>query len=271
MTIGANQNDGVVDPSLSQEGEVNPAVTSGADSLPSANADQEPVTDPAVEPPKTFTKEELEAELARERRKWEREQEAQKALPPELEVPTDPITPDQFETPEEYAEALAVRKAAEIVRDRENARRASEINMTFAEREEKAREKYPDYDQVARRNDLAINQTMAQIIKSSEKGAEMAYYLGSNPDEAYRIFQMSPVQQAMEMGKIEAKVSAGHSPTPVRKASSAPDPINPVVSNTSSAPVYDTTDPRSTTVMTTSEWIEADRRRQIRNMQARNR
>jgi hypothetical protein len=93
----------------------------------------------------------------------------------------------------------------------------------------------------------------------------MAYYLGSNPKEAERISRLSPLSQAKELGKIEAKLSDN---PPVKKTSSAPAPIAPVTARSSGSPATDTTDPRSIKSMSTSEWIEAERQRQVKKWEA---
>ena len=76
---------------------------------------------------------------------------------------------------------------------------------------------------------------------------------------------MPVLMQAKEIGKIESKLSDN---PPIKKSTSAPPPINPVTSRSSGNPSYDTTDPRSIKTMSTSEWIEADRQRQIRKYEA---
>jgi hypothetical protein len=106
---------------------------------------------------------------------------------------------------------------------------------------------------------------MAQAVRASDIGPEIAYWLGSNVKEADRIARLDPVLQAKEIGRIEAKLA---SDPPVKRTSSAPAPIRPVTARTSGNPSYDTTDPRSTKAMTTSEWIEADRLRQIKKWEA---
>lgn len=232
----------------------------------------EPETqEPVEETPKTFTQEELDAivgkRLAKAERQWQREQAARAVEAPKP-VPTTPPTADQFETYEQYAEALAERKAVELVRQREIARQVNEIESTYAEREEKAIEKYDDFREVAYNDNLPITPEMAATIKESEVGPDLAYWLGSNPKEASRISRLSPLQQARELGKIEAKLDTS---APVKKTSSAPAPIKPVTARTTNNPSYDTTDPRSTKTMTDSEWIEAERRRQIRNLEAQHR
>ena len=109
---------------------------------------------------------------------------------------------------------------------------------------------------------------MAETIQSSDIGPELAYYLGSNPKEADRISRMTPLGQAKEIGKIEAKLASA---PPIKKTTSAPAPISPVTARSSGAPALDTTDPRSIKSMTTSQWIEAERARQIKKQQAQNR
>ena len=109
---------------------------------------------------------------------------------------------------------------------------------------------------------------MAQAVQASDAGPDIAYYLGSNPKEADRISRLSPILQAKEIGRLEAKIA---SDVPVKRSTSAPAPISPVTARTSGNPSYDTTDPRSTKTMTTSEWIEAERQRQTKKWQAQNR
>jgi hypothetical protein len=107
---------------------------------------------------------------------------------------------------------------------------------------------------------------MAQSIQASDNGPEVAYHLGANPREAERISRLSPIMQAKEIGKIEAQLAAN---PPIKKTSNAPSPISPVTARTTGSPSYDTTDPRSIKTMSTSEWIEADRLRQMKKQEAR--
>ena len=227
---------------------------------------QQPEEQPAA---KTFTQEELDAaigkRLAREQRKWEREQSRRIAETQTTMAPADLPTADQFETPEAYAEALAERKAEELVRQREIQKQQAALVESYHEREEEARNKYDDFEQVAYNPQLRITNVMAETIQASDVGPDVAYYLGSNPKEADRISRMAPLQQAKEIGRIEAKLAA----EPVtKKTSSAPAPIAPVTARTSGTPSYDTTDPRSTKTMSTSEWIEQERLRQIKKYEA---
>ena len=230
-----------------------------------------PETPAEQEAAKSFSQEELDAivgkRLAREQRKWEREQaqrletvQAQKAA-----TPRHDLSPDQFDTYEDYADALAEYKAEELLARRETARQHQDLLEHYHNREETARDRYDDFEQVAYNPNLSITDAMAQSIQASDNGPDVLYYLGSNPDEAYRIARLSPLLQAKEIGKLEAGMASN---PPVKKTSTAPAPIAPVTARASGAPIYDTTDPRSTKSMSTSEWIDAERRRQIKKYEA---
>jgi hypothetical protein len=245
-----------------------PKVTATTDQAQNAPEVAEQSTEQQTEE-KRFTQAEIDAmiskRLAREQRKWEREQRLKAATP---ELPATPPSQEQFESPEAYAEALAERKAAELLARREAERQQAEVLESYHEREEEARNKYEDFEQVAYNPRLPITQVMAETIRASEIGPEVAYYLGSNPKEADRIAKLSPFLQAKEIGKIEAKLADN---PPVKKSSSAPTPITPVTPRGGNARVLDTTDPRSIKEMSTSEWIEAERQRQIKKWESQQR
>ena len=216
---------------------------------------------------KKFTQAEIDAmiskRLAREQRKWEREQQARQA---EMQAKPKELPPaDQFESPEAYAEALAVKKAEELLAQREYQKQQAAIDDAYHEREEEARAKYDDFEQVAYNPQLRVTDVMAETIKASDIGPDLAYWLGSNPKEADRISRLSPLLQAREIGKIEAKLGAE---PPQKKTTSAPEPIRPVSARAVNPGVTDTTDPRSVQTMSASEWIAAERQRQIAKAQA---
>lgn len=227
------------------------------------------VTKTEETPTKTFTQEELDAaigkRLAREQRKWEREQAARQAAQPAPKAAVEPPSIEQFSSPDAYAEALAEQKAEELIRRREAERQRSEILETYHEKEEEIRTKYEDFEQVAYNPNLPITNVMAETIQASDIGPDLAYYLGANPKEADRISRLSPYLQAKEIGRLEVKLTTEPM---TKKVSNAPEPISPNKPRSASAPVLDTTDPRSIKSMTTSQWIEAERLRQIRKLEA---
>ena len=243
--------------------EVTPAPEQAATAAPAPEVQTPPDTQQTTV--KTFTQEEVDAmigkRLARERRSWERESKPA----PQPQAPAAPVSQEQFESVEAYAEALAAQKAEQLLHQRELERQQAELLDNYHDREEKAREKYDDFEQVAYNPSLKVTTVMAQTIQASDVGPEVAYFLGLNPKEAERISKLSPILQAKEIGKLEAKVA--ESP-PVRRPSNAPAPITPVAAQSAGTPAYDTTDPRSIKNMSTSEWIAAERQRQIRKWEA---
>ena len=227
-----------------------------------------PEVAPEVES-KVFTQGELDAaigkRLAREQRKWEREQKQAEAPKP---VPVEQVLPDQFTTTEEYVEALTTSKAQQIVQQQQFEQQRQELLGGYHDKEEVARDKYEDFEQVAYNPKLPITDVMAQTIQASDNGPDIAYYLGTNPKEADRISRLVPLLQAKEIGRLEAKVAS----EPVTKrTSSAPAPISPVTPRNGGSSSFDTTDARSIKTMTTSQWIEADRARQLKKQEARTR
>ena len=252
--------------------EVNELAETPAPELEATAAPDPEVTTPEEKPAeqtKVFSQEEVDAligkRLAREQRKWERQQQALKAQQPV--APAELPPPEQFDSTEAYAEALAQRKAEELLAQREAQRQQAEMLEAYSELEEEARAKYDDFEQVAYNPRLPITDTMAQAIRASDIGPEIAYYLGSNPKEAERISRLPGILQAKELGKVEAKLA---SDPPTKKTSNAPAPITPVTTRSAGGPAYDTTDPRSIKTMSTSEWIAAERQRQIKKLESRN-
>lgn len=217
---------------------------------------------------KTFSQEELDAivgkRLAREQRKWEREQ-AQRVAETQARAPVAPPAADDFESASAYADALADQRAQELLNKREAAKAQAELLDAYHDREEEARSKYDDFEQVAYNPKLPVTDAMAQTIQASEIGPDVIYWLGSNPKEAARISALPGLLQAREIGKIEAKLATN---PPVKRTSTAPAPIAPVAARASGSSAYDTTDPRSIKTMSTSEWIEADRLRQIKKLES---
>lgn len=71
--------------------------------------------------------------------------------------------------------------------------------------------------------------TLAAMIMDSDLGVEVAQALTASPREAARLAQLSPIEQAREIGRIEARVSQPI----VRKITAAPEPVKTVGAKTS--------------------------------------
>lgn len=216
---------------------------------------------------KTFTQEEVDSiigkRLAKEQRKWERNQGLKNTSIAEIDSSTE-LSLSQFDTVEEYTDALAIQKAKQLIETQKEQEYKAKLSDNYHEIEDKIRDRYSDFDQVAYNPKITITPAMAESIYSSDIGPEIAYYLGSNPKEASRIASLSLVGQAKEIGKLEVSLVN----TPVKKTTNAPEPIKPLSSKASNQS-FDTTDPRSTSTMSTSDWIKAERERQIKKLNSK--
>ena len=156
---------------------------------------------------------------------------------------------DQREIKSLEREAEARRQAAEQAAQQTQREQVEGWNAQI----EEARGRYKDFDQVALSDNLPITSQMARVIASSDKGADVAYYLGTHKQEAAQIAQMSdPLDMARALGAIEARVSL---PQP-RTNTQAPDPVTPVKPKSSAL--------KDPSKMTMAEYIEARRTGKIK-------
>lgn len=100
----------------------------------------------------------------------------------------------------------------------------TEARAMFEDACAEARERYTDFEAVARNPTTPVSQFMAEVIVGLESGPDVLYALGKDPAHAARIAKMPPVQAALEIGRIEAGLAR---PKPITQ-SSAPAPITPV-------------------------------------------
>lgn len=209
-------------------------------------------------------------ELTRQRRDAERDRDYWRELamtksganPPATEGQTKTETTDTLKPPveadyekyEDFQRALAryeVRQefAAANARQLEAdkaaaaARRAETAKAKLLE----ASKRYEDFERVAFNDEVPISPAMAEAMQDSDKFGDIAYWLGSNPDEAARIAQLSPLAAAREIGKIEDKLL--NPPKP--KQTSAPPPVKTV--KTGDTP---TKDPSKMTIPEYRAWRE---------------
>lgn len=130
---------------------------------------------------------------------------------------------NQRQAQEFEAEAQDARKQAEIIEAAER----QLVNQSWAEKVNEAKTRYTDFEQVALAQDVPITPQIAEMLKQSDKGPDMAYFLGMNKAAAAELAALSktsPMLAAMALGRLEASLTA---PTP-RMTSQTPDPIAPV-------------------------------------------
>lgn len=131
-----------------------------------------------------------------------------------------------FTTYEEYVEALTDWKLEQRDALRKQADAQDSQRATVQAQVTAARARHDDYDQVVN-DQVSITPAMAEVMVSSENGAEIAYFLGSHPDEAARISKLSPAAAGLALGKIEASLnleSSAAQPKPKVAQTKAPAP-----------------------------------------------
>ena len=66
-----------------------------------------------------------------------------------------------------------------------------------------------------------VSEAVAEFVAESERGAEVAYFLTQNPNEATRISSLHPYHAGIELARLEGRLQAA---PVVRKVSQAPPP-----------------------------------------------
>lgn len=156
---------------------------------------------------------------------------------PKLVAPNE----DDFDTLQDYHSAnakyyadVSANAANERISEADNASRETsaqaarqeEVNnkkAAFESNLDGKRANFEDFEDVAYGHQF-MDMDLAEQIFEMDKGPEVAYHLGSNLDEAQRIFSLAPVQRARELTKMEFQLEA----LKPKKVSDAPDPINPL-------------------------------------------
>lgn len=108
--------------------------------------------------------------------------------------------------------------------EKANAEAMQSLQKEWMDRREKAIEEFPDYVEVAESDDVIISIPMTHAIINADNGPAIAYHLGKHPKEAERIAGLSPTRQAIEIGRISARLEE----KPAVQVSKAAAPIKPL-------------------------------------------
>lgn len=152
-------------------------------------------------------------------------------------------TVDQFEDYADYVEALTDWKVAQttktIARDAAQGAAANERQALYADRLAEARTAIPDFDAVMEKaQDISVAPHVAEAVLDSGRGPEIFYHMAQHPDVAERLNGLSPIRAAVEIGKIEAQLTAPAG----RRQSQAPAPITPITTGSTTKVNLNTAD-----------------------------
>lgn len=200
--------------------------------------------DSSAEPKKKSKVQERIDELTAKRREAEREaqywrEQAEKSVKPEkAKIEKEPVKPNfddfsdiaDYEAAVEkyasdkaaYQEQLVIKRQTELQKQFEEQQKAA----TFAAKSTEFAARHPDFYAVVQNPELPISDTMAEAIRSSDRGPELAYHLGKNPELAAQIAGLPVNIQYMTLGRLEATLT---SPTPQPVSmTKAPPPVKPI-------------------------------------------
>lgn len=118
----------------------------------------------------------------------------------------------------------AAEKAAErVVRELSGKSEADRVKVDFKRRQEDFAATVDDFEKVVYDDNLKISGVMAEEIRVSEIGPQMAYYLGKHPDESSELAGLSQRETVRRMTLLESRLLSEKSKTS-KKVSDAPPP-----------------------------------------------
>ena len=192
-----------------------------------------------------ITKQRHESERRAERLERMVEQLVQRGQPPTEQKPAEPpVSPstarptrEQFDFDEDkYIDAVADWKYEQRQMAAEHQHRQKEQQTTqekfqqdfgqkVADIRKTGAEKFPDFVSVVESVPANVfDFATALAISETAMPADITYHLAKHPDEAERIAKLPPLKKAIELGKLEASISANAA----KKTTAAPPPPNPV-------------------------------------------
>lgn len=195
-----------------------------------------PADEPTQAETKTFTQDELNQIIQKEKAKAEAkaERRALKAYRETLErfAPQAPIQPQSDGKPqraafngddEAYIEAVADWKIDQRDQQTRQQREAERHQSTITKTEKLYTEasKLPGFDRDTF-EELPLTPSIAQALIDSDAAPQLMAYMASNPDDIERISRLSPARQAAELGKLEARLAT------VKQHKEPPPPIRTV-------------------------------------------
>lgn len=177
------------------------------------------------------------SQAEQEREYWK--QEALKAKQPDRSEakPEGKPSPGDFETHDDYVEALTDWKLDQKLQAQSAKQKESQIKseqqariQTHLDRIQSFVKEHEDFEETMMEvDDVPISIAVQELILESENGPELMYELAKNRKEFEKICKLSPLAAARAMGAFEAKLGKQTQP----KTTKAPPPIRPVGSKAS--------------------------------------
>lgn len=199
--------------------------------------DTQASTEESTAETKTFTQEELNDIVKKEKARTEAKTERrvlrmlEKLSPQQVQQQEQHVeqaagkpSRDRYATDDAYTDALVDWKLEQRSAQEQTKSLSSKTESMYAQAA-----KLPGFDRDDF-NALPLTPAISQALVESDKGPQLMAYMTANPEEVERIASMSAVQQVKEMGRLEDKLSAAP------RTSRAPAPITPIGSRGSGSP-----------------------------------
>jgi len=124
------------------------------------------------------------------------------------------------------------KELAEHEAEKADAKVASVNAESWQAKIEAARAEHPDYDQVVSKSSAHVEAHVASAVLESDLGPQIFRHFALNPEALEKLNGMSERAALKEIGRLEESLSKGETKAaPVKKVSSAPEPVKPVGSN----------------------------------------
>lgn len=176
-----------------------------------------------------------------------------------------------FDADQRYAAREKAQAEAKAKADAEAAQKAR--TEALVKRITAFKAEHPDYDEVMNASSVDLPRAVLDYMQESEVGPALAYHLGQHAEEAERLSTLSPTAALVQLGKLEAALTAtAAAPAPPEKparvvphvpVSKAPAPVT-TVGTGSTAPVGGSKDPNKMTQAEYNAWRDEEDRRKAR-------
>ncbi len=234
-----------------------------------------------------LTRERYEARARAENESRERQRLQQELERLRSEAKPQQVAPAKLPTLEEhgydegkYAEALLAHlrgqqqtpdiKAAiaEVLAEQRQQEQQQARGNTWRQREADFIKSKPDFVEKVYRQPSeggpTITESMMEVIAESDVGPALAYHLAENPEVSAQIARLSPIAQARELGRIEARLEAPKAQPAAKPPVSQAPPPAPTVAVADSPRAVSTTDPASDKFYSDDAGYAAENKRMAR-------
>lgn len=236
-----------------------PVAPAASVETPSGTTATPPETVTPAEAAKTYTQEEMDRITAKVKKNaayrarkeaeayYKGLQQGTTLTAPKPQEPAAPKEPqrDQFASYEEFIEARADYRAdirvAETLSKRTDKEEQNKAQERFLANLAEVVKERADAQEILESSEAPLTNSMRDAIHASDAPARIAVYLAENPDDAQRIAALSSAKQAVEIGKLDARLAKPNGSAPAsttatpaipaasaRTPSKAPAPIRPV-------------------------------------------